>query len=511
MVSGNVIPGRNRPVRKKSTLADVFIRNKLNHWLGILLVSGIAGVYGYLLARQTTLGFGILALAIGLFVFLVCVISTEAGLYINIVYAFFAFHISRMAGEIPVGILTDILILATFLGLFIGKGSLKQAFESFMKSPIVIGVLIIAAYFLLQMFNYNGHTFEGWFQGFRRFMDSVFVFFISYKVFDSYAKIISYLKVLFVLCVITGLYACIQQFHGLFSFELNWVMADELRFGLYFINGQFRKFSTMSDPTAFGVVMAACAGFFIIMALSQTIPKRKWVLIGGAIIMLLGMSYSGTRTANVMIVAAAFMFILLTFDKKATRAFAFVAGLLFLLLLKAPIYDNNTLNRFRSSFEASEDESFNVRERNRHFIQPYMYSHPIGYGLGTVGGGGIKYAPGHFLAGFPPDSAYLKKALEVGWIGLILTCILYFIIMKTGIREYFLSENEKYKTILAACVATLFSFYLAEFPQEAIGQITDIMVYYPIISIILRIRDWRMKSEEGELENGTVSTASNAE
>lgn len=510
MISENAISRRSRPVRKNSTLADIFIKYKLNHWLGILLVLAISAVYGYMLARQTTLGLGILALAIGLFVFLVCIISTEAGLYINIVYAFFAFHFSRMAGEIPVGIITDILIFATFLGLFIGKGNLKETFDSFMKSPVVIGILIITAYLFLQLFNWNGHSFEGWFQGFRRFMDSVFVFFIAYKVFDSYAKIISYLKVLFVLCVITGFYACIQQWHGLFAFELNWVMADELRFGLYFINGQFRKFSTMSDPTAFGVVMAACAGFFTIVALSQKNPNRKWALIGGSVIMLLGMLYSGTRTANVMVVAIAGMFILLTFDKKPTRIFAFIAGFLFLFFLKVPIYNNNTLNRFRSSFEAGQDESFNVRERNRHFIQPYIYSHPMGYGLGTVGGGGTKYAPGHFLAGFPPDSAYLKKALEVGWIGLAITCIFYFIVMRTGIREFFLSENEKHKTLLAACVATLFAFYLAEFPQEAIGQITDIMVYYPIISIILRIRDWRIKSEEDRKEDEQAVSASNA-
>jgi len=39
-------------------------------------------------------------------------------------------------------------------------------------------------------------------------------------------------------------------------------MADANRFGLIFINGDFRKFSTMSDPTAYGVLMAACAVFF---------------------------------------------------------------------------------------------------------------------------------------------------------------------------------------------------------------------------------------------------------
>jgi cell division protein FtsW (lipid II flippase) len=199
-----------------------------------------------------------------------------------------------------------------------------------------------------------------------------------------------------------------------------------------------------------------------------------------------------------MIAASAFMFIILTFDKKSTRIFAVICGFIFIVLLNVPIYDNPTLNRFRTSFQGSEDESYKVRERNRHMIQPYIHTHPIGYGLGTVGGGGSKYAPGHFLAGFPPDSGYLKKALETGWIGLMIVCILYFTILKLGIRGYFQSVSEKDKILYSACTATLFAFYLAEFPQEAIGQITDIMIYFPIIAIMLRLRDFKREKDSKE-------------
>ena len=154
----------------------------------------------------------------------------------------------------------------------------------------------------------------------------------------------------------------------------------------------------------------------------------------------------------------------------------------------APIYGNATINRLRTTFNASDDQSFKVREKNRAFIQPYMYSHPIGGGLGTTGDAGVQYNPSHFLAGFPPDSGYLKKALETGWIGLILICVLYFVVLKNSIRGYFESKSNNIKVLFAACCGCLFSFYIADFAQDAIGQITDTVVYYPIISLTLRLR-----------------------
>ena len=41
--------------------------------------------------------------------------------------------------------------------------------------------------------------------------------------------------------------------------------------------------------------------------------------------------------------------------------------------------------------------------------------------------------------------------------------------------------------LCAACVSSIFAFYIAEFGQEAIGQITDIVIYYPLIAILLRV------------------------
>jgi len=504
MEAQSIIRRRTRRNSVAQYFERIFLEEKLNNWLGYLLFTGIAGVFGYLLARQTFLGLSLFGFVLGFFTIIACLMSTEVGLYINLCYSFFAFHLSRFLFQdnFPVGVVTDVLLGATFLSLIIRNVGLRKNLNQFARSPVVIGILVLVFYLLIELFNPYGHSFEGWFQTFRRFLESVFLLFISYVVFTGYPSMRRFVTVLFVLCTITGLYGCIQQWHGLFNFELAWVTADDNRFGLFFIMGDFRKFSTMSDPTAYGVVMASCTVFFSIIAWNQKNRVHKFVIFGGILLMCLGMGYSGTRTANVMVAAGIAMFIMLTLNRKSTRWFAAAAALVFIFLLYGP-YVNSTIIRFRTSFMGSQDESYKVRDVNRAFIQPYIHSHPIGGGLGTTGASGLRFNRGHYLAGFPPDSGYLRKALETGWIGLGLICVLYFIILKFGIRAYFRSRSEKFKLLYAASTAAIFSFYIAEFAQEAIGQITDVVVYYPIIAIMLRLQQMeraRDPKEEGETE-----------
>jgi len=183
------------------------------------------------------------------------------------------------------------------------------------------------------------------------------------------------------------------------------------------------------------------------------------------------------------------MFILLTIDRRATIWFAGVSALAFLVLLLGPFGGNPTVNRFRTTFSGQKDESYNVREQNRKFVQPYIYHHPIGGGLGTTGEYGSKVNPGHFLAGFPTDSGYLRKALEIGWIGLFLVLLLYYSILRAAIRGYFQCSNPRARLIYAAAAGYFFSFYVAEFAQDAVGQVTDIVVYYPMIALVLQLKN----------------------
>jgi putative inorganic carbon (HCO3(-)) transporter len=499
MVSKGFIRKRNKARGIGRFFSRVFLVQKLDNWVGYVLIGIIATGFGYLFANQLLAGMGLVGAVLGLCVVIPCMLNTEFGLYTNLFFSFFVCHFSRLFFHdySMVGTASDILILATLFSFVVRRVNLRQSVREFARSKAVIWILILDGYVLLELYNPGAHSFEGWYIAFRKSLEVLILLFIAFNVFDSYRKVKRYITVLFVGCVITGLYGCIQQWHGLFDFERNWVMADDKRFGLIFIAGDFRKFSTMSDPTAYGIIMAACALFFMILFLGPLKGYYKRILLAGIVIMLLGMSYSGTRTANIMIVAGIVMYILLTINKRSTWVFASIATVIFLALLYVPIYSNTTLIRFRSSFTGREDESFNTRELSRAFIQPYIRVHPFGGGLGTTGAMGQVYNPGHYLAGFQTDNGYLQYALELGWVGLAIVCIFFYVIFKNGIRGYFQCSEEKLKSIYAGAIVCLFSFIIAEFAQTAIGQISDEVVFYPLIALILKLKYFD-KSWSGE-------------
>jgi putative inorganic carbon (HCO3(-)) transporter len=155
----------------------------------------------------------------------------------------------------------------------------------------------------------------------------------------------------------------------------------------------------------------------------------------------------------------------------------------------APIYSIAPIRRFRTTFIGSKDQSYKVRMDARAYIQPYIRSHPIGGGLGTTGMNGAREHPGHPLANFQPDGTYVTKATETGYIGLALTCILYFMTMRMGIRGFFQARHPQVKVYYSACLSALFSLYLAEYTQPAIGGVCNSLFYFPVIAIMLNLKN----------------------
>ena len=472
-------------------LRNAFLGQKLNNWMGFLVVAAIAVGFAYITTQGVFFGIGLIGVIAGLAIIITCLVNPELGLYINLVYAFFAYFFSRwiFQDEFPVGVAWDIIILATFLGLFVNVPDLKKNTGKFFGSRPILFFFIIFLYLVLQIANPEGTSVEGWFQIIRKILAAFLMLFIAFNVLDTLPKIWRFLKILFVCATIAALYGCFQQFHGLLEFEEWWVRSHEIRFRLTYVHGYFRKFSIMSDPTGFGIVIAGCGLFFLILGLGARKTLHKIIYLSSSVLMILGMSFSGTRTAYLMLVGGMGLFVLLTINKRSTKFFAFCAVMTFLFLMYVPIYDNPTLIRFRTSFSGTKDESYKVREVNRAAIRPYLLSHPIGGGLSTTGSLGEKYNPGHRLAGFPPDSGYLNKALETGWIGLALTCILYFLTLQYSIRGYFRARSKQVKTLFAAISAFFFSFIIGEIAQEAVGQFTNMAIFYPLTAIMVRLRE----------------------
>ncbi|HLZ85833.1 MAG TPA: O-antigen ligase family protein, partial [Puia sp.] len=467
-------------------LSRIFLQEKLYNWFGCLLLGIIAVGFGYLLAKQVIVGMSLLAVVIGLCAVLPCLANGATALYFILIYNYFVYALPRLVGDntLKVGIGYDVLIVCGMLGFLFRRESLRQASNHLFRTPVMIWTVVLYLYICIEFFNPFAHSFAGWYDTFRRTTESFLLFFLAYHVFNSWKRIDRFLLVLFWVTFLVALYGCIQQWHGLFSFEMTYI--SKIKGTSLYYAGQIRKFSTTSGPTAFGMDMAATAVLYIILSINEHRRSRRYLYLIGVIIMIVSSTYSGTRTSNIMLLAGLGVYVLLMADKKSTRIFAGVALFLLIAAIKMPFYGSPTLNRFRSTFEGKHDESYLVREVNRKRIQPYIYSHPIGGGLGTTNAAGLAYNPGHYLADFQTDDGYLKTALEIGSIGLLITCMLYFMVLRTGVSEYFNTSIERNKSVISACLACIFSFMLADLAQEGINEITNVAIYYPAIAILLR-------------------------
>nr|WP_307735079.1 O-antigen ligase family protein [Chitinophaga nivalis] len=448
-------------------LAMAFIIAKINFLLGIIIAGGLIG------------GTAVV----------VSLLHTELGFYMSMILSVFVFFLNRLVDDmLPVGTAVDLLVGTTFLGIYLRKTVQKEKYWRYSRNPITWIYLIYLAYLMIQLFNPDMQSFAGWGQVFRKAVSLLLIYFIALHIFTRVAVIKRFFKVWLVMAVICGAYACFQQWHGLLGFEEHWVMMDPIRYGLYFQGGTIRKFSFLSDPTAFGILMASSMVFALLLAIGQPdTGKRNWLLVASGV-MALGMAFSGTRTAYAVIPAGIVIFVLMTITSKKTMAFTVMFLMFFMVLIFGPFHSIGTVNRIRTAFEFSEDESLNVRDKNRQYIQPYIWAHPIGGGVNTSGASGKQYNPEHPLAGFPPDSGYLKAAIETGWIGLALTCLMYFIVLQRGIRGFYQCRSKEFRNIYAASVAAIFIYVVAHYAQVAIGQIPGAFFFYGLYAVIIKLK-----------------------
>jgi putative inorganic carbon (hco3(-)) transporter len=275
-----------------------------------------------------------------------------------------------------------------------------------------------------------------------------------------------------------------QEVIGFPAFEERWIYADSERLALYFIAGHMRKFSFLSDPATYGIFMSYIS--LSLMVLAFTANKFKWQAVYGffCLISLASMSFSGTRTAYAVVAIGVVLYIMLTIRSRRTLIVVLISLFTALFVLYAPIYSSRTLIRIRTTFQGSDDPSMQVRDNTRTAFQSYIRNHPIGGGINSSGAMGMRYSPGHELAGVPPDSGYLKIALELGWIGLIFSLSFFSYITIKGINNYFSSEDPTIKLYTLVYLVPFFAISVGQYTQDSLFQrsiVTMVIATYAIM------------------------------
>ena len=412
------------------------------------------------------------------------------GYYLLIFIAFFSEYPGRLLNKpLPISTFIEALVLVLFIGTYWQARKDENQKGNLLKYSISILLVIYTLYYVMELFNPNMGSPVGWLFSSKRFTVQILFFVISYRLINTPERFRYFLKFWIVMSLIAALYGCFQQWFGLLPMELS--SLDEHEYGLLFQGGVIKKFSFLEGAVTFGSLCGCIAVLTIILAINEKVRNRKFQLAFISFILFLGMTYSGTRTFNLMIPAGIALFVLMTLKNKATIMTLFITLMSVLFVLFAPI-DNPTLNRMRSTFDTKE-ESLNLRTLNRKSVQPYIYAHPIGGGVATSGVEGMRFNPTHPLAGFPPDSGLLKLAVDMGWIGLAITMMLFLMVLYQGIHYYFRVRNEEYKKYIVATTCAIFAMIITLYAQVTIGQMPTVFFIFGMMSILKRLMEFDEK------------------
>jgi hypothetical protein len=464
------------------TFWDRIIVQKFSAPAVILFVVLASLSVSFIIAREGfAAGVIILFIIIALPAAYAAVAYPKFGIITLLIISFFINYASRFVPEqTPIGLVMDAMTYLLLLGFFVKMKNDKQ--WAYFDNPITYFTLTWLGYNILEAINPNSPTILEWVftvrtVGFIMMMYFVFLYHIRTK---QFIKLL--IKVWLGLEIIAAIAGFQQEHLGLFGFESTWLHRDPDRFKLLFIGGHLRKWSIFSDPVVYAYNMVAAALLCIALMFGPLKTRQKVILGCMAVFFFTVMLYSGTRASYVIIPAGLSMLFIFNFNKKVLM-FGIICAVMLGVLIRMPT-SNPTLARFQSAFRPSKDASFEERARNQERIKPYILSHPIGGGLGSVGIWGQRFAPNSYLSKFPPDSGYVRVAVEMGWIGLLLYCIFNFVIMYKGIQYFYLIKDPALKSYCLGMILIIFAFDVGNYPQQALVQYPSNILFYLAMALL---------------------------
>jgi len=381
--------------------------------------------------------------------------------------------------DIPIGIATEALCVILLLTLIM-NGRLSG-----IKAMPGILIFVWVAFLGIELVNPISASRVAGFVALRGLLPFVCAYFIMYSSVEGLHDVRIFVKGWFSLCGIAGLYGLYQEFAGLPGFDMAWATYDETLYSALFTWGRLRKFSFFFSPSEFAIVMVITGMAGLVLLFYERIKSRFFICSGlTAMICLWAMIYTGSRTAMVMLPAGFFALLVITLKRKVFIAIGVLVFFGAALMLRPT---GNAMFVMSTAFSGKDDPSMNVRLINQQIIRAYILDHPIGFGLGSTGYLGMKYSPNTFVASFPPDSEYVRVAIETGWIGLLLWCIIQAIIFAYGVSVYFRIKHPKWKGYLVVILVALFMLIIAQYPQEIFRSQVLTVLYSSLLGLIAKL------------------------
>ncbi|GAA4840574.1 O-antigen ligase family protein [Algivirga pacifica] len=442
----------------------------VTHWsVSYLLVAGILGVP----------------------ISVILVKYVRTGVY-TLILVSMTLNIFRMLlPQVPVGIGMDYIILLMVLSCLFHDLNTKKF--TFFKSPLTWAIFLWIGWHMLELMNPDAASRTAWFYVMRPAVGYIMLFFVTYRMFNTLKSIRQLLKYLWWLLFLSGTWGLIQYFNGYFKFEMDFLEANDM-IHLVYIQGRWRCFGTLGSPSQFGVAMAVgCVLSFMMFWVKGNTFEKIMYAIGG-VVMMLSLVYSGTRTAYAVIPVGIGLMVVLAKNAKL-YFFGLIGGACFWVLMILPT-NNYHIKRIQSTFNSEEDASYLVRKQNRELITPYILSHPMGGGLGSTGVWGQRFSPNTFLANFPPDSGYMRVAVEMGWVGLIVYLMLWGRIILNTIMQYYGIKQREYRWLGMAILTSTLPLCVVEYAQDIISKLPFNVLFWVLIALAINCNKLGAKERE---------------
>ena len=472
-------------------LRRVVLIEKLNNPLGYVLCVFIAIMFTLVTTQLgLTIGVGLLGVIIGIPMVLLCIFNLPFGIIVMLSSGILISLAAKYTGA-PIGTALDGLLFAMGFGVIV-QLSRDRKFD-FLKHPISILILVWIYYNILQVLNPVAGSRMAWIYTVRTMALMLMLYYIACYAFKDLKTIKFILKAILFWAFASALYAMKQEFIGFSDAELQWLYADEKRFQLIVQWDRMRVFSFFSDPTTFGILMTYMGVMCMVFLIG---PYKLWqkVLLGwGALMMVAAMAFAGSRTPFVLMPLGMLFFALLTLNRKTLIITSVLMILGTGMVMKST--SNAVIWRIQSAFKPTDDASVQVRLDNQKLIQPFIQSHPIGAGLGSTGMWGARFTPDSWLAGFAHDSLYVRIAVEAGYIGLIIYMAMLFIALKTGIYYFFRCRDPEIKNMYLGITVAVFILVVASYPQEAITLLPTSIIFYLMLAMLVRLKDFDTDKE----------------
>lgn len=436
-----------------------FVKRNRNFFLSLILFIGsillaFLGAYFGLLVSVLFIG-----LAVGAALVIAILFNERYGIYLAYIVSFFIMGLHRFYdfNEIPIAMVIEIFVFVTILSIAINRKDLRNL--KFDYNTVNVLILIWIAYHFLQILNPVAASRIAWFYAARNTFLIVIVYFVLSYMTKSERFVATMLKIWITMTLLAAIYCLKQEYFGLFSFENNWLFSNPDRVKLLVTWGKVRKFSFMEGPMVLGISLAYTSVLCFSLLTGPFAIRNKILLALAGAIMVWAMFFTGTRTATILLPVGLIFFAILTLNRKVLIA----VGIFMILgtgLILAPT-GNPNIFIMKTAFRGGEDASMNVRLTNQELIQPFLQSHPFGAGVGSTGGWGARFSPHTFIGSFPPDSEYLRIAIEFGWVGLLYYCLMLFFILKMGIDNYFKTKDLRIRTYYVGILTVTFMTVIA--------------------------------------------------